>query len=164
MALLKRLTIWSLSATLGGVVLPLSAQDMARKPRAQQRTPVSNSDLLREEFSFKLKDFKVDHQAEINTLQVQLRYTYKAGIKEAEYPNFIPMAKDVEQFLTNYPNESTYWEIVNKELTQMVLDKYPALSSVTCEIEVSPSPRHPFTRASHVTRQRSRTAVKRQAR
>ena len=163
MALLNRLKIWGLSATLAGIVLPLSAQDMIRKPHAPQRRPATNHDQLREEFSFKLKDFKVDHQAENNTLQVQVRYTYKPGIKEAEYPDFIPMAKDVEQFLTNYPNESTYWEIVNKELTQMVLDKYPALSSVTCEIEVSPSPRHPFTRASHVTRQRSRTALHRRA-
>ena len=122
---------------------------------AQQRpAKARHADEVREEFSFTLKDFKVDHQAETNSLNILVHYTYKSGIKEAEYPNFIPMAKDVEQFLSTYPNEKTYWEIINKELTKLVLDKYPALSSITCEIEVAPSRHHPYTRASRVSRQR----------
>lgn len=129
-----------------GLAPATNAQQRPFKPRS--------TDVVREEFSFKLKDFKVEHQAETNTLNILVQFTYKTGIKEGEYPNFIPMAKDVEQFLTNYPNERTYWEIVNKELTKLVLDKYPALSSITCEIEVAPSRLHPYTRASRVSRQR----------
>lgn len=122
---------------------------------AQQRpAKARHADNVREEFSFTLRDFKVNHQAETNSLNIHVQYAYKTGIKESEYPNFIPMAKDVEQFLTAYPNENTYWEIVNKELTKLVLDKYPALSSITCEIEVAPSRHHPYTRASRVSRQR----------
>lgn len=128
--------------------LPVSVNAQQRPAKAR------GADVVREEFSFTLKDFKVDHQAETNSLNVLVHFTYKTGIRESEYPNFIPMAKDVEQFLTNYPNENTYWEIVNKELTKLVLDKYTALSSITCEIEVAPSRRHPYTRASRVSRQR----------
>ncbi|MBI1765343.1 MAG: hypothetical protein HYR56_28340 [Acidobacteria bacterium] len=123
---------------------PANAQQRHAQPR---RTAA-----LREEFSFTLKDFKMEHQAETNSLNIHIRYIYKTGLAENEYPNFIPLAKDVEQFLTAYPNENTYWEIVNKELTKLVLDKYNALSSITCEIEVAPSRRHPYTRASRVTR------------
>jgi hypothetical protein len=164
MKLLHFAQVLGLTAALCGLPGAAGATPQVAAQTAQRRGPARRADALREEFMFKLKDFKVEHQAELNSLQIQVRYTYLAGIKAAEYPDFIPLAKDVEAFLTNYPNESTYWEIVNKELTQMVLDKYPVLSSVTCEIEVAPSPRHPFTRASSVTRQRSRSAASRRAR
>jgi hypothetical protein len=159
MNLLNFAKILGLTAALCGSISAVGAAPKAATQTAQRRGPTRQADALREEFLFKLKDFKVEHQAELNSLQIQVRYTYQAGIKTAEYPDFIPMAKDVEVFLTNYPNESTYWEIVNKELTQMVLDKYPVLSSITCEIEVAPSQRHPYTRASIVTRQRARATT-----
>jgi hypothetical protein len=146
---------FTLAKSICGSALLWIALGLPPASAAQQRPAKAHgADVVREEFSFKLKDFKVDHQAENNTLNILVQFTYKTGIKEGEYPNFIPMAKDVEQFLTAYPNENTYWEIVNKELTKLVLDKYPALSSITCEIEVAPSRRHPYTRASRVSRQR----------
>lgn len=145
--LTKPVLVCILFASAGLVALP-QANGTKRPVKAQA------TDVICEEFAFTLKDFKLEHQAEINSLLIRVSYTYKTGIQAAEYPNFIPLAKAVEQFLLNYPNESTYWEIVNKELTKMVLDKYSALSSITCEIEVAPSQRHPYTRASTVTRQR----------
>jgi hypothetical protein len=161
MALLDSAKILLLSAALCGGVSSVTAQGKAMKAAPQR---ARHADTLREEFAFTLRDFEVEHQAELNSLTIQVRYTYKTGIQEPEYPNFIPLAKDIETFLTGYPNESTYWEIVNKELTQMVLAKYPALLSITCEIAVAPSQRHPFNRASIVTRQRNRATPRRRAR
>jgi len=108
-----------------------------------------------EDFSFQIKDFKMNHQSEINNLNIVIRYRYVAGIPDTKYPDFRLIAKDVENLLTHYPNDGDYWEILNKNLTTMVLKNYPEITSVTCEIQVSPSPLVPYSRSSFATLNRS---------
>jgi hypothetical protein len=72
----------------------------------------------------------------------------------SDYPDFRLIAKDIEMFLTNYPNETDYWEIVNKKITALILKKYSTLVSVTSQIEVSPTPTIPYLRSSITTRRR----------
>jgi hypothetical protein len=121
----------------------------------------SRNSLLIEEFSFSLKDFKIDHQGEANNLNISISYRYVANIRRSEYPDFRWLAKDVETLLTNYPNEDDYWEIVNKEVTALLLKKYPALTSVTCELKVDPSRNVPYSRLSRVTRERRSNSLNR---
>jgi len=109
---------------------------------------------LKEEFSFLVEHFKVDHQAESNNLNISISYRYVVNIANSDYPDFRLLAKDVETFLTNYPNEDDYWEIVNKNLTLFLLRKYPALSSVTSEVTADPTRLDPYVRSSRVTRER----------
>jgi len=108
-----------------------------------------------EDFSFQIKDFKMNHQSEINNLNIVIRYRYVAGIPDTKYPDFRSLAKDVENLLTHYPNDGDYWEILNKNLTRMVLKNYPVLMSVTCEIQASPTHLDPYSRSSIVTLNRS---------
>lgn len=108
---------------------------------------------LIEEFSFLIKDFKVDHQGQ-NTVNINVKYRYKTNISLKDYPDFRWLAKDIEGLLTNYPNETDYWEIVNKKITQALLDKYPAVVAITCEITVSPNESVPYLRTSTTTRVR----------
>jgi len=115
-----------------------------------------SSGLLSEEFSFLIKDFQIDHQGETNTLNITISYHYVASITNADYPDFRWLAKDVETLLSAYPNKTDYWEIVNKQITSLLMKKYPALASVTCEMTVDPSGQVPYTRMSRVTRNRRR--------
>ncbi len=115
-----------------------------------------NGGLRSEEFSFLIKDFKIDHQGETNTLNISISYRYVVNIANSDYPDFRWLAKDVEMLLSNYPNKTDYWEIVNKQLTSLLMKKYPALASITCEITVDPSRQVPYTRTSRVTRNRRR--------
>lgn len=108
-----------------------------------------------EEFSFLIKDFRVDHQGQGN-LNITIRYRYRSNLSLKDYPDFRWIAKDIENLLTNYPHETDYWEIVNKKITLMVLNKYSAVTVVTSQIEVSPSSDVPYLRSSIVTRRRSR--------
>lgn len=110
---------------------------------------------LIEEFSFLIKDFKVDHQTESNNLNISISYRYVINIANSDYPDFRLLAKDVETFLTNYPNEDDYWEIVNKQLTLSLLKKYPAISSITSEVRADPTQLDPYVRSSCVTRERT---------
>ena len=114
----------------------------------------SSSTRIVEEFSFLVKDFRMDHQGQANNLNISISYRYAANITKADYPDFRWLAKDVETLLTNYPNEDDYWEIVNKQITALLLKKYPGVVEVTCEIKVDPSSVVPYTRTSRVTRER----------
>ncbi len=115
-----------------------------------------NFDFLTEEFSFLIQDFKMNHQSEVNNLNIKVRLRYENDISQSKYPDFRAIAKDIEDFLNNYPNKVDYWEILNKKLTLLVLKKYPMLSSITSEIEVSPLPKVSYLRSSIVTRSRSK--------
>jgi hypothetical protein len=119
------------------------------------QTPERSSRSLVEEFSFTLKDFHMDHQGQANNLNISISYRYASNITKADYPDFRWLAKDVETFLTDYPNEYDYWEIVNKQITALLLKKYKGVVAVTCEIKVDPSSVVSYTRSSRVTRERS---------
>lgn len=110
---------------------------------------------LTEEFSFAIKDFKMDHQGEIQNLNLRILIRYVAGTDETRYPDFRLIAKDIEELLPKYPNKNDYWEVVNKRLTDLVLKKYSSVNRIVSEIEVSPSTVVPYLRSSIVTRGRS---------
>ena len=133
----------------------------SQTPERSSSTRIAGS--LVEEFSFVLKDFRMDHQAQANNLNISISYRYTANIIKADYPDFRWLAKDVETLLTNYPNEDDYWEIVNKQITSLLLKKYKGIVSVTCEIRVDPSSVVPYTRSSRVTRERSGARLNRKS-
>lgn len=112
------------------------------------------SQSLVEEFSFQIKDFRMDHQTQTNNLNISISYRYTANIQKSQYPDFRWLAKDVETLLSNYPDKGDYWEIVNKQITSLLLNKYPAIRTVTSELKVDPSNLIPYTRSSRVTRAR----------
>jgi hypothetical protein len=114
-----------------------------------------NPSSMVEEFSFLIKDFKIEHQGETNNLNITIQYRYRVNISDSDYPDFRLVAKDIEMFLTNYPHKKDYWEILNKRITLLVLDKYPLITKVTCQMQVSPSPLDPYLRSSIVTRERT---------
>jgi hypothetical protein len=122
-----------------------------KTPIQQQRS----SGALVEEFSFTIKDFKMDHQTQSNNLNIMISYRYIANIQKSDYPDFRWLAKDVESLLTNYPNKDDYWEIVNKQITSVLLSKYPGIVSVTSDLKVDQSSLIPYTRSSRVTRERA---------
>ena len=134
-----------------------SFQDL---PSVTKRNPkpgatTVKSGVLVEQFSFLIKDFKIQHQGENNNLNITIWYRYRAHLSNAEYPDFMLIARDIETLLTNYPNEEDYWEILNKKITLMVLAKYPAIAKITSQVQVSPSPKDPYLRSSIVTRDRT---------
>jgi hypothetical protein len=126
---------------------------MGNLPAVYSQSSQHGSRLI-EEFSFSIKDLKIDHQGETNNLNILISYRYVTNIKNSDYPDFRLLAKDVETLLTSYPNKDDYWEIVNKRITTRLLEKYPALASVTSEVTVDPSRLVPYTRSSRVTRGR----------
>jgi hypothetical protein len=87
----------------------------------------------------------------LNNLNIDVKYQYKPRIRQDEYPDFVPIYTSIDNFLTNYPNETDFWEILNKSLTQQVLAKNPNLNSLQINLEVLPTNRLPYNRASIVS-------------
>ena len=79
---------------------------------------------------------------------------YRPGLKARDYPDFTSLARTTQEFLQTYPNDTDFWEILNLKLTDMLLHEYPALAAITIEIQVAPTEKIPFPRASMVTRSR----------
>jgi len=107
-----------------------------------------------EKWAFNFKDYTIDHQG-LNTLNIKVDYGLKPGITQNEYPDFVPIYKSIDNFLLNYPNETDFWEIVNKNLTEKVLDENPVLTDISIQLEVLPTDRLPYERTSTVFRSRS---------
>ncbi len=156
---INRLTLCSLFACLilACVSAAVHAQS-SKQAKPNQRSKATPATALAEGFYFLMNDYKMEHQGEVNMLNIKLSYEYNAGIADQEYPDFIPIRKDIDAFLREYPNETAFWEIVNKQLTAKLMEKYPALASVTCELQVTPSPKYSFIRGSIVTRYRASLA------
>jgi hypothetical protein len=84
-------------------------------------------------------------------LDLEVSYRYKNGIGKSKlmnYPDFVPIYKFIDNFFVNYPNETDYWEILNKRLVESLLTKpiptpygiqyklADILDSLTIEIDV----------------------------
>jgi hypothetical protein len=89
-----------------------------------RNSPIS-MDYSYEGWSFKFDNYAVTHQGKA-VLDLEISYRYKNGIGKSKlmnYPDFVPIYKFIDNFLVNYPNETDYWEILNKRLVESLLTK-----------------------------------------
>ncbi len=106
-----------------------------------------------ESFGFFLKEFPVEHQG-YALFNIEVTYRINTPIETIDpkvYPDYVEVSQEVEKFLVEYPNESDYWEIMNKKLAIFLLNTYPSLSSVQIKIDVMPTtPKTKYERFSEV--------------
>ena len=118
----------------------------ANYPALAQTT--SNCNRQEEIFGFEMPNYAISHQSgAILNIKVRYRLTPEASAKN-DYPNFVPMTKEIGNYLTNFPNNNDFWEVVNKKLVKILLDKYPQMSSLKVELAVMPTPNELFPRSS----------------
>ncbi|RUT09691.1 hypothetical protein DSM106972_001860 [Dulcicalothrix desertica PCC 7102] len=76
-----------------------------------------------ESWSFKIDDYAIEHQGKA-VIDIDVSYDYIDGIgvpDPLQYPDFVPISNYVKNFLVNYPNETDFWEILNKNLVKSLL-------------------------------------------
>jgi hypothetical protein len=89
------------------------------------RSSIISMDYSYEGWAFKFDNYAVKHQGQA-LLNLEISYRYKKGIGKSKlmnYPDFVPIYKFIDNFFVNYPNETDYWEIVNKKLVESLLTK-----------------------------------------
>ncbi len=106
-----------------------------------------------ESFGFELKDYPIEHQKQaLLNLSVKFRFIPEVSNDTSLYPDFVDMAEDIQKFLVDYPNETDYWEILNKNLVNFVMDRYTSIASLRIKVDVNPTtPRARYERYSVVT-------------
>ena len=133
---------------LTSTVLILSLNVFILPSLSQTQTSQQQCEQQEEIFTFQVPTYAIQHQGgAILNIKVAYRLTPEA-IAQKDYPDFVPIRKDIDKFLVNYPNETDYWEIVNRNLVKYLLDKYPQMSSLSLEMGVMPTPQEPFARSS----------------
>ncbi|MEG4214344.1 NHL repeat-containing protein [Microcoleus sp. Pol14C6] len=139
------------NSAISSVTVNLEVLPTNQLPYERSSTVTRTQDgKLGEAWEFKLPNYSLDHQG-LNNLNIDVQYQYKPGITQEQYPDFVPIYKSIDSFLTNYPNETDFWEILNKSLTQKLLAENPALDSLQMNLEVLPTNRLPYERASIVS-------------
>ncbi|ERT03566.1 hypothetical protein M595_6496, partial [Lyngbya aestuarii BL J] len=83
---------------------------------------------LDESWSFVLEDYAIEHQGQ-GVIDLVASYDYVEGIgidDPFEYPEFTQISNYIDDFLVNYPNETDFWEILNKNLvTELLTEPIP---------------------------------------
>jgi hypothetical protein len=137
--------------TISSLTVNLDVLPTNRLPYERSSTVTRTQDgKLGEAWNFKIPNYSIAHQG-LNNLNIDVKYQYQPGITQDEYPDYVPISTSIDNFLTNYPNETDFWEIVNKSLTQQVLTQNPALDSLQINLEVLPTNRLPYNRTSIVS-------------
>ena len=109
---------------------------------------LNHCDRDQEIFGFELKQYPIEHQVRaLLDISIEYRFITTRPLQPDDYPNYVPIAKDIEKFLVRYPNETDFWEILNHKLVNFLLDKYPTIGSLRSRIDVRPTlgaryPRH----------------------
>jgi len=110
-----------------------------------------------ESFGFFLKDYPMEHQGN-GLLNISVLYRLNTAVDKIEpdlYPEYVGIVEKIQKFLEEYPNESDYWEIINKKMAGYLLEQYPSMSSVHIKIDVAPTtPRTRYERFSEVLKTR----------
>ena len=104
-------------------LLPLAALAIAEPARAVSFS--SSGGALDESWSFAFEDYAIEHQGQ-SLVDITVSYDYVDGIgvdDPFEYPEFLQIFNYIDDFLVNYPNETDFWEILNKNLVTDLLSE-----------------------------------------
>ncbi len=123
--------------------------------------------LPNESWTFAMDDYVVQHQG-LHVIDLEVSYDYRPGIgsdNPFEYPNFLPLATYINNFFLQYPNETDFWEIVNRKLVEgLMTDAVPTpygfdyrlgdvLDQLSIKLTVRGDTAIPYSRASIVTQE-----------
>lgn len=94
--------------------------------------------------SFNLEDIRL--QVENNEVaDVTVNLDYIDGLNPSEFKNVVPIANNIKDYLTNYPNNpNDFFEVINRNLTEELLTDSnlglsEVLDSLSANLEVAPA-------------------------
>lgn len=105
---------------------------------------------LSSEYWFSIPCYPIVHQGNKILLNISVAYSFDAvGKPDRDHQHYL--TQKIHKFLSNYWNNSDFWEIVNRRLVNYLYSNNPDLSFLGIEIEVVPYPVLPYySRASTV--------------
>ncbi|ANV90166.1 hypothetical protein [Picosynechococcus sp. PCC 8807] len=116
-------------------------------------TPIDPCLLREESFGFTIDDYAIEHQDwAILNIAVDFRYVDQPTAQRSNYINFVPLAAEIERFLREYPNETDYWEIMNRNLAESIFADHPQMSALKVKLDIAKSSgEEPYARHSVIS-------------
>jgi hypothetical protein len=130
------------------------AQGLDNPPLTQQN--LKQGEENQENFGFKISHYPIQHK-DYALLDLTIDYRINSNLETINphiYPDFTAIAQDIKNYLVNYPNEKDYWEIVNRKLTEFILNKYENINSLKIKIEIYPTLKDNYFHYTEVIRTR----------
>jgi hypothetical protein len=109
---------------------------------------------ITETYGFTLDHYGLAYQGQQQVIDLDVSYIYRQGLALADYPDVVVVKKTIEEYLHNYPDKNRYWELLNKDIVQLLISKYSAFANVTSKLYIYPSPHETFARTTVVTAKR----------
>jgi hypothetical protein len=91
-----------------------------------------------ERFAFRIPDYGLDHQGgAIVDIAVDLDFKKDVGVEDPfAYPEFVSIANFIKDYLVAYPNETDFWEILNRNLvTELLTQTIPTTFGVSYQLD-----------------------------
>lgn len=134
----------------------LAQKAIGVQPPVSSLSSVSHGVSIEKHWDLTMKNHMMQHHQGFQALNITVECTFD---QTNLTPKLFAMYGEIDQFLSRYPNETDYWEVINRELAKTILQYHSELSSVSITLEILPNERIPYNRASIVTQNRNGESV-----
>ncbi len=93
---------------------------------------------LREFYGFDLPGQATDHQ-NAGEFDLSVWFEYEQNLEPNEIPNVLMVRLNVANFITNYPNNTDFFEIYSKNMAANLLDGFSNIANVNIRFDVPPN-------------------------
>ncbi len=91
---------------------------------------------LDEFYNVEIKHLTATVDSVPHEMNISVTWNYKLNPTPADYIDSNLVISEVKKFLTEYPNKSDFFEVVNHNLTSHMMDKFKQLHGINIKISV----------------------------
>lgn len=134
--------------------LTLSVQPSSAIPFTRASIVTLNDDSqMVERWRFSSEDSPINYR-EREQINIAAEYTYRSGLDDRGYPNFVPMYRQLIQQFSSQAEINESWEMINHNLAALVLAEQPSLTHITLTLSAQPTARRPYPYLTQVSLER----------
>ena len=117
---------------VGAVALALSTQTLAESIK------------LKEFYSVEIQHLNAKLDNADHDLTVNLKWSFKVNPTPSDYVDSNLMIGETKKFLTEYPNKTDFFEVVNHNLAKHLIEKFKTVKAINIKISVPATKMDPF--------------------
>ncbi len=97
-----------------------------------------------ESYNIKITHFSATLDSMKRDIDISATWSFKSNPTPNDYIDSNLVISEIKKYLTEYKNKSDFWEVVNKNLTTHMIERFASLRSMTIKIDVPPTKAEPY--------------------
>jgi hypothetical protein len=89
------------------------------------------------------------HEREL--VNITAEYTYRAGLGDRDYPDFVPIYRQLIHQFASKTGTNESWEMMNQDLAALVLAEQPSLTNIVLTLNALPTVKRPYPYSTQVS-------------